>query len=91
MGISPIVDSKLKWILDDAYQLARNSVIYSEVVMGGLNYSGIAELRDVLDHIQRALDTDNEEDALKDLEAAYEHIRRGAVESLQRAATKAFF
>ena len=44
-----------------------------------------------MDHIQRALDTDNEEDALKDLEAAYEHIRRGAVESLQRAATKTFF
>jgi tetratricopeptide (TPR) repeat protein len=91
MSVSPIVDSKLKWILDDAYPLARQSVIYSEVIMGELNYSGIAELRDVLDHIQRALDTDNEEDALKDLEAAYEHIRRGAVESLQRAATKTFF
>lgn len=91
MSVSPIVDSKLKWILDDAYPLARQSVIYSEVILGELNYSGIAELRDVLDHIQRALDTDNEEDALKDLEAAYEHIRRGAVESLQRAATKTFF
>lgn len=91
MGISPITESKLKWVLDDAYPLARHSVIYSEVVTGELNYSGIAELRDVSDHIQRALDTDNEEDALKDLEAAYEHIRRGAVESLQRAATKTFF
>lgn len=91
MVISPITESKLKWVLDDAYPLARHSVIYSEVVMGELNYSGIAELRDVLDHIQRARDTDNEEDALKDLDAAYEHIRRGAVESLQRAATKTFF
>ena len=91
MGISQNTESKLKWVLDDAYPLARHSVIYSEVVMGELNYTGIAELRDALDHIQRALDTDNEKEALKDLESAYEHIRRGAVESLQRAATKTFF
>lgn len=91
MSISPNIESKLKWMLDDAYPIARHSVIYAEVVTGELNYSGIGELRDVLDHIQRALDMDNEEDALKDLEAAYEHIRRGAVESLQRAATKTYF
>ena len=84
MPISPKMESKLKWMLDDAYPVARQSVIYAEVVTGELNYSGIGELRDVLDHIQRALDMDNEEDALKDLEAAYEHIRRGAVESIQR-------
>lgn len=91
MVISPTIESKLRWILDDVYPLARHSVLYSEVVMGELNYTGIAELRDALDHIQRALNMDNEEEALTDLEAAYEHIRRGAVESLQRAATKAFF
>ena len=91
MPISPKMESKLKWMLDDAYPVARQSVIYAEVVTGELNYSGIGELRDVLDHIQRALDMDNEEEALKDLEAAYEHIRRGAVESIQRAATKTYF
>lgn len=91
MPISPNMESKLKWMLNDAYPIARQSMIYAEVVTGELNYSGIGELREVLDHIQRALDTDNEEDALTDLEAAYEHIRRGAVESLQRAATKTYF
>ncbi|MBC8521412.1 MAG: hypothetical protein H8D26_05415 [Methanomicrobia archaeon] len=55
MPISPNIESKLKWILDDAYPIARNSVIYAEVVTGDLNYSGIGELRDVMDHIQRAL------------------------------------
>jgi hypothetical protein len=44
----------------------------------------MAELRDVLDHIKRALNADNEEEALKDLEAASEHIRRGAVENRER-------
>jgi tetratricopeptide (TPR) repeat protein len=91
MSISPNIESKLKWLLYDAYPIARHSVIYAEVVTGELNYSGISELRDVLDHIQRALDMDNEEDALKDLESAYEHIRRGAVESVQSAATKTYF
>lgn len=91
MPISPNIESKLKRILDDAYPIARNSVIYAEIVTGELNYSGIAELRDVLDHIQRALNMDNEKDALKDLESAYEHVRRGAVESVQRAATKTYF
>ena len=91
MPLSDQVETKLSWILDDAYPLARSSVIYAEVITGELNYSGIAELRDVLDHIHRALETENVTDALNDLEAAYEHIRRGAVESVQRAATKTFF
>lgn len=90
MPISPEVEAKLAWILDEAYPIARHSVIFAEVITGELNYSGIGELRDVLDHIHRALN-ENDVDALKDLEAAYEHIRRGAVESIQRAATKTYF
>lgn len=90
MPPSEKVLSQLMWILDEVYPIARNSVIDAEVVTGELNYVGIAELRDVLDHIQRALNSTNDDDALVDLDAAFEHIRRGAVESAQRAATKTF-
>lgn len=91
MPISDKVLPKIMQILNEKYPIARTSVIYAEVVTGELNYVGIAELRDVLDHLQRALNnSDSEEEALMDLDAAYEHIRRGAVESVQRAATKTF-
>ncbi len=90
-SLSPKILSKLNELLEDVYPIARDSVIYAEVVTGEFNYVGMAELRDVLDHIKRALNTADEEEALKDLEAAYEHLRRGAVESIQRAATKTFF
>lgn len=73
------------------YHLSRDAIIYSEVVTGELNYKGMGELRDVLEHLQRAINTNNEEEALNDLTEAYEHIRRAAVESVQRAASKEYF
>lgn len=51
----------------------------------------MGELRDVVEHIQRAVNTDNENDALNDLTEAYEHLRRAGVESVQRAASKVYF
>lgn len=89
--LSAAVTKKLSELLEGAYPVARNSLIYAEVVTGEFNYLGVAELRDVLDHIKRAVSTSDEEEALKDIEAANEHIRRCAVESVQRAATKTFF
>jgi hypothetical protein len=44
-----------------------------------------------MDHIKRALTHDEEEKALHDLDRAFEHLRRGGTESIQRAATKSFF
>ena len=89
--LSPPITKELSELLEVYYPIARHSMIYSEVVMGEFNYLGVAELRDVLDHIKRAVNTSNEEEALKDIEAAHEHVRRCAVESMQRAATKTFF
>lgn len=89
-SLSPKVLSALTELLDEVYPLARDAVIYAEIMTGEFNYVGIAELRDVLEHIRRALNTADEEEALRDLEAAHEHLRRGGVESVQRAATKTY-
>lgn len=89
--LSPLVLSRLREILGEAYHVSRNATIYSEVVTGEINFKGMGELRDVVEHIQRAVNTDNERDALIDLTEAYEHLRRAGVESVQRAASKVYF
>lgn len=89
--ISPIVLSTLREIMGHPYHLSRDAIIYSEVVTGELNYKGMGELRDVLEHLQRTINTNNEDEALDDLTEAFEHMRRAAVESVQRAATKEYF
>lgn len=76
-SLSPKVLSALTELLDEVYPLARDAVIYAEIMTGEFNYVGIAELRNVLEHIRRALNTADEEEALRDLEAAHEHLRRG--------------
>lgn len=51
---------------------------------------GLTELRDVVEHIKRALTISDEKVALKELDLAFEHIRRSGVESIQKASTKIF-
>lgn len=89
--VSPIVLERLLELLQEAYPVSRDATIYSEVVMGEINFKGITELRDVLEHINRALNLDNEEEALDNITEAYEHLRRAGVESLQRAAIKEYY
>lgn len=89
--LSIAVTEKLSELLEVHYPVARQSMIYAEVVTGEFNYIGVAELRDVLDHIKRAVNASDEENALNDIADAHEHVRRCAVESVQRAATKTFF
>lgn len=89
--LSPVVLDRLREILGEAYHVSRDATIYSEVVTGEINYKGMGELRDVLEHLQRSINTDNEEDALNDLTEAYEHLRRAGVESVQGAASKVYF
>ncbi|TFH46969.1 MAG: hypothetical protein E4G94_01225 [ANME-2 cluster archaeon] len=89
--LSPIVLSTLREIMGHPYHLSRDAIIYSEVVTGELNYKGMGEMRDVLEHLQRTINTNNEDEALDDLTEAFEHMRRAAVESVQRAATKEYF
>jgi len=86
-----VVLARIREILGEAYHFSRDATIYSEVVTGEINYKGMGELRDVLEHLQRSINTDDEEDALNDLTEAYEHLRRAAVESVQRAASKEYF
>lgn len=73
------------------YPLSRDTILYAEVVTGELQYRGLSELRDTVEHISRALITRNEDYGLKELDHAFEHIRRGGVESVQAAAIKIFF
>ncbi len=51
-----------------------------------MNYFGMSELRDSMEHIRRAFFSNTEEEPNKEMESAFEHLRRGGTESLQRAA-----
>jgi hypothetical protein len=89
-SLSPEVFGKLKEIFEEPYLLSRNTAIYSEVVTGELIYRGMGELRDVLEHIRRVLNSNDDDEAMNNIIEAYEHLRRGAVESIQQAANKIY-
>jgi hypothetical protein len=82
---------RLREVLDEPYHLSRDATIFSEIATGEFNYTGMSELRDALEHINRAISSDNEKEAMSDLDSAFEHIRRSGVESVQKAATKLYF
>ena len=50
----------------------------------------MGELRDALEHIQRVINANDEEEALGDITEAYEHLRRCGVESIQHAASEIY-
>jgi len=82
--ISPRVEEKLMEVLGPTnYDYATAVITYSEVKSLEYIYSGMAEFRDALTHIKRAIYNENEEKSLEELDLAYEHIRRAAVESMQ--------
>lgn len=89
-SISPEVLLKLRETLSEPYHLSRDATIYAEVVTGELNYRGMGELRDALEHIQRAINAKKDNEANENITEAYEHLRRGGVESVQLAANKIF-
>ena len=81
---------KVEWLLKDFYPLSRDAIIYTEIVTGEMNYSGMSELRDTMEHMRRAFFSSTEEEINKEMESAFEHLRRGGTESLQRAAIQKF-
>jgi tetratricopeptide (TPR) repeat protein len=90
MPLTPIIFDKITELFQEAYPVSRDATIYAEVVTGEMNYKGMGELRDALEHLNRAISTEDEECALENLTEAYEHLRRSGVESVQRAATKLY-
>lgn len=75
---------KLKDLLaDETYGYATAVVTYCETKSLTLNYIGMAEFRDALTHVQRAIYATEESIAQDEINSAYEHIRRAAVESMQ--------
>lgn len=81
--LSPQVLEDLKDVLGEKYDYAISVVTYTEVKSLEFNYTGMAEFRDALTHVKRALYTNDERNALEELNSASEHIRRAAVESMQ--------
>jgi len=78
------VYDKLKEILsEDNYGYASDVVTYSEMEGLEFNYTGMAEFRDALTHIKRSIFTNDESKAMEELNSAFEHIRRAAVESME--------
>jgi len=76
--------SKIKDVLsEEKYGYATAVVTYCEAKSLTYIYSGMAEFRDALTHIQRALNADDEKILLEETSSAFEHIRRAAVESMQ--------
>lgn len=80
---SPQVLENLKDVLGEKYDYAISVVTYTEVKSLEFNYTGMAEFRDALTHVKRAVYTNDERNALEELSSASEHIRRAAVESMQ--------
>lgn len=81
---SDFVLSQLKDLLsDDTYGYATAVVTYCETKSLSYNYIGMAEFRDALTHIQRAIGEEDQVKILSEINSASEHIRRAAVESMQ--------
>ncbi|MCX6690852.1 MAG: hypothetical protein NTW33_02065 [Methanoregula sp.] len=89
---SDLVLEKIRDVLsDDNYGFATAVVTYCETMSLTLNYIGMSEFRDALTHIQRVVNAENETIVAEELNSAYEHIRRAAVESYQDYVEKQFF
>lgn len=75
---------QLKEILsEDNYDYAAAVVTYAEAKSNQFNYTGMAEFRDALTHIKRAIYSNDEVLIIDELNSSFEHIRRAAVESMQ--------
>lgn len=76
--------NKLREVLsDDTYGYAATVVTYCETKSLSFNYIGMAEFRDALTHIGRAINESEEAKFSNEMNSAFEHIRRAAVESMQ--------
>lgn len=81
--ISPELESKIKEVLGENFDYAVSVVAYSETKSLIYNYIGMAEFRDALTHVKRAVFAEDENIAISEMDSAAEHIRRAAVESMQ--------
>lgn len=81
--LSPSISKKLKELLGEKYDYAVAVIIYTEVKSLEFNYSGMAELRDALHHVKKAIFAENDTEALDEINNASDHIRRAATESME--------
>jgi hypothetical protein len=65
------------------YEYASAVVAYTEMKGLEYDYVAMAEFRDALTHLKRVFSETDETAAIVELNSAFEHVRRGAVESLQ--------
>lgn len=78
---SIIIDRLLTLLREQYLPYVKDAILWLEVHTGERSKRAVHELRDALDHIAIAVQTDiKEEEALKSLDAVEEHFRRAAVE-----------
>ncbi len=76
-----IIDGIVKILTEQYMPYAKEAILWLEVYSGERSKRSIYELRDAFDHIAIAVQSGiSEEKALKNLNAAEEHLRRGVVE-----------
>jgi hypothetical protein len=89
---SEFILEKLRSVLsEDVFDYATTTYIYSETKSLTYNYIGMSEFRDALTHVKRAVNADSEQKVTSEMESAFEHIRRAAVESMQFYVETKFF
>lgn len=81
---------RLLEIFNDEYGTVKRALLVAERESGDISYPGISELRDALEHLRRAYDKPDWDEAQIELEEGFEHLRRAGVESIQEVATQRY-
>ena len=89
---SDFLIENLKNVLsDETYGYASSVITYCETQSLTYTYVGMAELRDALTHIHRALFATDKDKISIEMVSVREHIRRAAVESMQEYVETKYF
>lgn len=78
MSVNPeYVLDKLKFVLsEDVFDYATTAYIYSETKSLTYNYVGMSEFRDALTHVKRAVNSENEQKVVSEMDSAFEPINQ---------------
>lgn len=87
---SPIILNELQKALGTPYMIATRVILKYEIDLKKIAWYGLTELRDVTIHIANAVNSNDENEALLEIEYAKEHIRRAALETLHEYASDLF-
>lgn len=89
-NLSPIVIDELQKALGVPYEIAIKVILKYEIDLKKVAWYGLTELRDVTTHIANAVNSNDENEAVLEINYAKEHIRRAALETLHEYACDLF-